>query len=373
MHLCVVALCIAVCLNLEGPPPMKSISQSRRRTPWDDFNDRTETQSFIRDEFKHDYEEKHKPVGNPAEASLLNSIPVKCCRLCGSIRIKKDGYTANRIQRHFCNDCKSRFTVTTGTIFQDHKIPISEWIEYERNLFSYLSLTADSWNNKNAFTTSKYWFVKTCILISSCQLSTVLKGFVLLDETYLTVRSRDIALKDGKQYRGLSRNQICIGTAMDNQRVYLVILGTGKPSSDAIYEAFKEHIEPGSVLIHDNEKSHNKLISELDLESRSYDSNDLKTLPNSENPLYPINEKHNMLKKFLKAHSGFIRSDLQKYLDLFAFMDNPPYDKLEKIELLLTLALTNQVTLKYRDLFSSREDDQQDSSGDNEVIEFLNL
>ena len=36
--------------------------------------------------------------------------------------------------------------------------------------------------------------------------------------------------------------------------------------------------------------------------------------------------------KFLNAHSGFKRSDLQGYLNLFALISNPPSDLLKKTE-----------------------------------------
>ena len=52
------------------------------------------------------------------------------------------------------------FRPTTGTIFDSRKISVSEWIEYCLNIFRYVSLNADSWNNRNALSTSKYWLEK---------------------------------------------------------------------------------------------------------------------------------------------------------------------------------------------------------------------
>ncbi len=58
-----------------------------------------------------------------------------------------------------------------------------------------------------------------------------------------------------------------------------------------------------------------------------------------------------MLQKFLRAHSGFNRDELNDYLNLFAFITNPPSDKLEKIDILLNLAFHSAVSLKYREYF----------------------
>ncbi len=74
-------------------------------------------------------------------------------------------------------------------------------------------------------------------------------------------------------------------------------------------EAFGKHITEGSTLIHDKEKAHEILVSQLSLSSIAYDSKDLKRLDDA-NPLDPVNELCRLLKLFLRAHSGFIRDDL---------------------------------------------------------------
>ncbi len=67
--------------------------------------------------------------------------------------------------------------------------------------------------------------------------------------------------------------------------------------------------------------------------------------------LYPLNDLHDRLKKFLNAHSGFNRDSLQDYLNLFAFVRNPPYEMLEKVEKVVKLAFQIPKFLCYRDQF----------------------
>jgi len=55
---------------------------------------------------------------------------------------------------------------------------------------------------------------------------------------------------------------------------------------------------------------------------------------------------------FLNAHSGFNRDDLQGYLNLYAFVINPPSDYLEKVEKLIKMVFENPKSLRYRDQFS---------------------
>ena len=70
-----------------------------------------------------------------------------------------------------------------------------------------------------------------------------------------------------------------------------------------------------------------------------------------DNPLYPVNRAHAILKMFLNAHSGFNREHLQGYLNLFALVTNPPHEMLEKVELVVNLAFASPKSLRYRDFY----------------------
>jgi hypothetical protein len=58
-----------------------------------------------------------------------------------------------------------------------------------------------------------------------------------------------------------------------------------------------------------------------------------------------------MLKKFLNAHSGFDRANLQGFLNLFAFVSNPPVDLLEKVELVVEMGFQYPKLLRYRNFY----------------------
>ena len=330
---------------------VRKTRQSRRKTPWDNTN-MTPTQQFIHDQHKIHYDQRHPSIEETGEAGLINSHVPSCCPYCKSPSFTKFGLDSNGIQRYRCSSCGQRFKPTTGTIFDSRRIPISEWIEYCTNIFRYVSLNADSWNNKNALSTSKYWLEKLFLTLQGSQDSIVLSDTVWLDETYYTVIMKDRQRhEDGTLLKGLSRNQICIGVATDKKHTICFIEGFGKPSQKSSYETFKDHIAEGSVLIHDKETTHRKLVQHLSLKSKTYSSKDLKGLADSENPLEPVNRIHSLLKMFLNSHSGFNRDDLQGYLDLYAFVVNPPSDYLEKVEKLINLVFENPKSLRYREQF----------------------
>lgn len=329
----------------------KSQGKSRRKTPWDGETEVTPTQEFLRKHYKEHYAARHPKLSETGEATMINSFVPSQCPYCGSEEFNKRGLTANGIQRYRCS-CGQTFVPTTHTIFDGRKISVSEWMEYCLNLFRYLSINADSWNNKNAFSTSQYWLKKLFLTLEDCQQDIILSGTVWLDETYYPVISSPIDRKeDGTKYRGLSHNQICIGVATDKRNTICFIEGFGKPSIKKSFETFSSHIASGSTLIHDREAAHKKLVSALNLISQAYAADDLKGLKDCDNPLDPVNDIHDSLKKFLNAHSGFNRESLQDYLNLFTFLRNPPYEMLEKVDRLVNLAFQYPKLLRYRQQF----------------------
>jgi transposase-like protein len=327
--------------------------KSRRRTPWEGVVNLSATQLFLKDHYSANYDERHLKVEDCEEAGMINSYPPSKCPFCGSLGFKKNGHTRSKVQRYIC-DCGKTFLPTTGTIFDEHRISISEWTDYCLNLFHHVSITADSWNNKNSFKTSRYWLQKLFLTLDGVQDNIVLSGKVWFDETFYSVRSEDIVRKDnGDKLKGLSVNQLCIGVATDKKNSVILLEGTGKPSQAKTFEAFGNHIERGSHLIHDNDNSHQRLIKKLSLDSTVYPSKTLKGLPDNENPMNPVNRVQAILKNFLNSHGGFKREDMQGYLNLFAFVSNHPTELLEKVELVINLGFQKPKLLRYRDFYGS--------------------
>ena len=62
--------------------------------------------------------------------------------------------------------------------------------------------------------------------------------------------------------------------AIDSGKNMLAIIcGHEKPSSKRVYAALKDHIRPGSTIIHDGDNSHKYLIDALNLKSEVYIDN----------------------------------------------------------------------------------------------------
>jgi transposase-like protein len=141
----------------------------------------TPTQVFLQTNYIEHYDQRHVNIAESGESDIVNSYAPERCPHCSSREFNKSGHTRSGVQRYKC-ECGKTFLPTTGTIFDDHKISISEWIEYCLNLFRHVSITADSWNNKNDFNTSRYWLEKVFVTLENVQESIVLSDKVWLDE-----------------------------------------------------------------------------------------------------------------------------------------------------------------------------------------------
>lgn len=75
----------------------------------------------------------------------------------------------------------------------------------------------------------------------------------------------------------------------------------------------------------------------------------MRKLPDKDNPLNLGNQVCNQIHKFMNAHSGFNRDEMQGYLDLFYFIHNTPMNKYEKLVKLMELGLANPKLLRFKD------------------------
>lgn len=314
-------------------------------------------ESFYDDTKYEWYVAKHRRP-SPAELSLVNGLSIECCPHCDGTHFKKSGYYSNGTRRYRCLDCGRAFSPLTGTVFDAHKIPISEWIEYMIHLFEFHSLYSSARDNRNAKTTGKYWISKVFAVLSGCQKDIVLSGRIYLDETYFSIMPKDQTEKsDGKHYRGLSQNKICVVTATDGISVFLAVCGRAKPSRARILKSFEGHLKRGSVLIHDGENSHKVLTETLGLSEEVHTSKETRSLSDEDNPMEPINAVHRSLKKFMRQHPAYDREGLQDWLNLFWFIYTShgiPMD--DKVKKFLQMAILTHKVIRFRTVFAKKAD-----------------
>lgn len=135
------------------------------------------------------------------EIELLNSLNVRSCPFCQGVAVVKDGHQADGTRRYRCKACRRRFSPLTGTLLDSHKIPFAEWIEFCIHLFQFQSLSVSAIDNRNAYSTGRYWLKKIFLCIRDYQDTIMVEGTAYIDETYLSVMPKDQIEKDRKKLR----------------------------------------------------------------------------------------------------------------------------------------------------------------------------
>jgi rubredoxin len=329
-------------------------------TPWDGIDDEelTPAQMLVARSHRSAYAFRHERFSG--DTDFFNGYPRDSCPECGGKAVRF-GRDRTGIQRFRCAECMRVFTPATGTIFEGRKLPLSAWMDFLVQVFSYASLGLMTREDKRSDTTIPYWMAKLLAVLEGVQDGAVLSGKVWIDETYWPVSAKDaVRTASGKLPRGLSRNQICIGVGVDDSgRSVFFREGLGKTNITETWAAFGTRIAPGSVLVHDLEPAHNKLVSELDLVNKPHNAKLLKGIPDDLNPLAPVNRMCFMLKSFLGSHSGFDRDSMQGYLDLFHVMMNPPENKMQKATMVLDRAMRCPKTVRFREFYNVKTRSEQ--------------
>lgn len=143
-----------------------------------------------------------------------------------------------------------------------------------------------------------------------------------LDRICYSLLKKDSEKKVGKLCRGLSKNQICIATMIDDEHAFLMPCGFGKPSAERLRETLSSHIRFESTMYDDGERLHSFLVKEKNVKWISFPTSMTKNLEDDANPLWPINELHRYFRSFMRSHGGYNRNNIENYCNLFAFTYN---------------------------------------------------
>ncbi len=206
-----------------------------------------------------------------------------------------------------------KFNPLSNTILENHKISILEFLDFSLNLIHFQSLNQTSRLNKNSLNTSKYWLEKLFIVLKDYQTNIKLKSKIWIDETFYKVKLKDTKCKGNKKLRDISKDKLCIAVGVDKfDNKIFIYEGKSKPSIDRTFKTYSPHIVEESILIHDCELTHKKLVDVFKLKEEYFKSTYLKTISNDKsNPLNKINQEICLLKNFLSNHSGFEREKIQ--------------------------------------------------------------
>lgn len=243
--------------------------------------------------------------------------PSPPCPSCGAPGAR-DGRTPGGRRRLRCTRCGRRYSLLTGTVFENCKKDLPTWADFVRLTTFAVPLDACAEACRISHQTAWEWRHRLFAAVDGCQDRIVLRGRVWVDEAY--INDTDLSRGYGQaRKRGLSRQKICIAVGIDERKeVVAVVCGHGKPSSARIRKALKSHIAEGATLVHDRERAHNVLVRELSLEDESHKA-DVR------DPVYLeamelVNNLCSWLKRYLWRFTGMDPKYLQSYLNLYVYL-----------------------------------------------------
>lgn len=252
------------------------------------------------------------------------------CPHCGSIHCVKNGKVRLK-QRFLCRDCCKTFGASTGTAFASSNLPKEKWQAYVKCMVEGRTLEKSAELVGVCLKTSFYMRHKILNALASIETSTV-SGTVQMDETFVAESFKGNHKKSGFQLprkarkrghqvtkRGLSREQVCVGTAIDrNANLIMGMTGHGRVSCAELERLYEGYVTKGSTLWTDGLNSYKKLSKKLKahhemVPSGEYAKGDVN--------LAHINSLHRRFRGFLEPFHGVSTKFLGNYLAWFRWAE----------------------------------------------------
>jgi transposase-like protein len=146
------------------------------------------------------------------------------CPYCGGTKI----YHFSDRRTHKCGDCRQRFSIKVGTIFEDTKLPLRKWFMAVWLVTSHKKGIASTQLAKDLKITQKSaWFVLHRLrhAAKTKSFSRPLEGEVEADETYIGGKAANKHKKDRTGKRGTAEKTPIIGAVSRNGEVITRVVG----------------------------------------------------------------------------------------------------------------------------------------------------
>jgi len=264
------------------------------------------------------------------------------CPHCGSHDISKNG-SVRGASRYVCKDCRKSFGDNYGKVTYQSTHGEQIWDRYLEGMVCNDTLQQLSDKCGISLATAHKWRLKVFRMIMQSSEAEKLRGTIQQDEWYLSASfkgnkrsllnlGRDegpLPVPDYQEYgfsghprkrggqdklRGLSKEKVCIPTAVDSQGNYIGRpMGRGNVKQSFLEEFFEQRLEENIVLVTDKSKSgkayaKSKKISHVALDSKQQSRN---AGPYN---LQMINNFHSLLGEIAHSRKSFATKYCEEYL-----------------------------------------------------------
>ena len=304
------------------------------------------------------------------------------CSFCGANSYISHGSyktSAEKINRYKCKNCGKVFTQVNNSIISGSNLSFAEWIRFIECLYNGDSVekTAKICNlSQRSVQTNRYKLFYALKLLDD---RTVLKGNVVIDETYIdlsykgehptenTPLPRKSKERGGVHSLGMSKEKVCIACALDEEGNSVArIAGRGAANSKQLSYVFfsaikKENINclyaDKGLAIRAYAKNNNlplksaKLLKKGTVRASNQSINKEVLIVNSY--IQRMNSYHARLSKFLSGFLGVSSFHLSGYLYLFAWKERNKYrNKNEAYKELLEVLTSRHLHLSNEEVCS---------------------
>lgn len=186
------------------------------------------------------------------------------CPHCGSTKV----YHFSDNKNHKCGDCRKRFSIKVGTIFEDSKIQLRKWFMAIWLITSHKKGIASTTLAKDIKVTQKTaWFMLHRLRHASQTKSfnAPLTGDVEVDETYTGGKSKNMHKKDRKARKQYTNKAAIVGFQQRNGELRAIhVPSTTKP---IMHSVVRENVSHEARLITDSAQYYKGLTGEYNHDS----------------------------------------------------------------------------------------------------------
>ena len=253
------------------------------------------------------------------------------CTACHSTHYVKNGKVRGK-QRFLCKDCLTTFGLDSNSVISKSKLTVEQWHEYIKCMINGLSIRKSAENINVCVKTAFYMRHKILDAINAFMQKNCVSGLVEMDETFIAESFKGNHKKSGFQMprasrkrgkeiskRGISKEQICIGTAIDkNNNIIMETVCKGRITSKKLEKLYTGYISEGSTICTDSYSGYKTLARTLRLNRKQIPagrhSDGLFGLSN-------INSLHSKFKRWIRKFNGVSTKHLANYLVWFKWLE----------------------------------------------------
>ena len=319
-----------------------------------------------------DNTESVSPLEAGRKQPETGSTPI-CCPTCGSTHVVKNGSAYGK-PRYRCNECRSYFGVSTGRVSQGSATSNQAWDTFIEGMLCNDTLTILSEKCHISLATAHAWRMKLFNHVGNSVEGKILTGIIQEDEFYLPAsfkgNKKSVAnlgieqdytdmIPDYKKYgfrdhphqrgsqdkkRGLSRDKVCIATAIDEDRnVIGKPIGRGTVSSEGLGYAFDTRLNNLAILVTDKSKGGIKFAQDSGLSHVALDSKTESRY--GQFNLQMVNALHSIIAEKAHSRSSFATKNAELYIMWEAWkLVNKPKRLSEKVDILKSLMVPGKET-----------------------------